>query len=256
MHEAFPVASLVGALILALVYVLRGGAGESGFSGRFWARRLWVSVAAGVSVAYVFVDVLPELAEQNHRLREGVGEHGLAFADHRIYLLSLLAFVVIYGLDHIVLAARQGAHEHTATPHVAERDAVWWLHVGGFSLYSALIGYLLVERAEQGHAALAVYVLAMAVHFIIVNHSLAEEHGQSYRSVGHWLPALGVLLGWAGGLLAPLSPEIFARVFALLAGGIVITSLKTELPDGDRGRFLPFLAGAAGFTALLLLAAA
>jgi hypothetical protein len=55
------VETLPVALVLAGVYALALGARE----GRVWRLRPWISAAAGVSVAYVFVDILPELAERN-----------------------------------------------------------------------------------------------------------------------------------------------------------------------------------------------
>jgi len=40
----------------------------------------------------------------------------------------------------------------------------------------------------------------------------------------------------------------------VLAGGVVITSLRAELPDDRRGRFWPFCVAAIGFAVLLLFA--
>jgi hypothetical protein len=242
-------AALVAAVVLALVYALRGGVGESRFAERFWSRRRSISAAAGVSVAYVFVDVLPELAARNRSIVEAAGSVTPLFAEQRVYLLALASFVVLYGLEHIVLAAR-GKRGHEAAE--AARDASYWLHVGGYAAYSALIGYLLVERAERGHAALIVYALAMAVHFLVVNHALAEAHEEAYRRGGHLWLAASVLAGWAVGAMLPLSEATLARLFAVLAGGIVITSLRAELPDEREGRFWPFVLGAAVFAALLL----
>jgi len=91
------------AVILALVYALGAWLGEHGAGEGVWTRRRWVSVAAGVSVAYVFVDVLPELGAQHLTFRKAAGE-GLLFAEQRIYVLALLAFVALYGLEHMVLA--------------------------------------------------------------------------------------------------------------------------------------------------------
>jgi hypothetical protein len=171
-----------------------GGHGAEGV----WARRRWVSVAAGVSVA-----------------------------------------------------SRERRHE-AATAGAA--DPVYWLHLGGFAAYSALIGYLLVERAARGPLALAVYGLAMALHFLIVDHSLREEHGRVYDHGGHWVLAASVLVGWIAGATTPLSEVVFARLFAVLAGGVVITSLKAELPREREGRFWPFCLGAAAYAVLLVLA--
>jgi hypothetical protein len=241
--------SLGVAAILAAVYALGAWLNESGAGERVWTRRRWVSVAAGVSVAYVFVDVLPELAAQHQSFREAAGE-GLLFAEQRIYVLALLSFVALYGLEHMVLASRERRRE--AAPEAA--DPGYWLHLGGFAAYSALIGYLLVERAGRGPLALAVYGLAMALHFLIVDHSLREEHGRVYDHGGHWVLAASVLAGWVAGATTPLSEVVFARLFAVLAGGVVITSLRAELPGEREGRFWPFCLGAAAYTVLLLFA--
>ena len=242
--------SLGVAVILALVYALGAWLDERGAVEGVWTRRRWVSVAAGVSVAYVFVDVLPELGAQHQTFRQAAGE-GLLFAEQRIYVLALLSFVVLYGLEHMVLASRERRHEAAAA---GEADPVYWLHLGGFAAYSALIGYLLVERAERGPLALAVYGLAMALHFLIVDHSLREEHGRVYDRGGRWVLATSVLAGWMAGATTPLSEVVFARLFAVLAGGVVITSLKAELPREREGRFWPFCLGAAAYAVLLFLA--
>jgi hypothetical protein len=135
-----------------------------------------------------------------------------------------------------------------------ERDAVYWVHLAGFAAYSALIGYLVVERAERGALALGVYTFAMAVHFLIIDHSLVEEHGRAYGTRGRWLLAASVLLGWLIGVALPLSEVAVARMFAVLAGGVVITSLRAELPDERTGRFWPFCIGAVLFAGFLIVA--
>jgi hypothetical protein len=135
-----------------------------------------------------------------------------------------------------------------------QADAVFWLQLAGYAAYSALIGYLVIERAERGALALVAYTFAMAVHFLIVDHALDEEHGRAYRARGRGLLAASVLLGWLIGVAAPLSEVTVARLFAVLAGGVVITSLRAELPDDRKGRFWPFCLGAVIFAALLIVA--
>ena len=247
---AHQLAPFIAAVVLAGVYALGAGAGEARSPPGFGSaadgspRRLASRSRTSSS------GVLPELASQNEALRQAAAGESF-FDEQRIYLLALLSFVVMYGIEHIVLSRHEQRREAVARK---ERDAVYRLHLAGFAAYSGLIGYLLVERAERGHAALAVYAFAMAIHFVVVNHALAEEHDDVYRRHGHWVLAASVVAGWALGTTAVLSEAAFARLFALLAGGVVITSLRAELPDDRHGRFWPFCLGAVIFAVVLLFA--
>jgi hypothetical protein len=245
-----PFGSLAAALVFAGAYLAGGRIGATESAERFWSRRRFISAAAGISVAYVFIDVLPELELQRQAVVKAAEGAQLLFAGQRIYVLALLSFVVFYGLEHMVLVTRDRAPEQAAT---GQADAVYRLQLAGYALYSALIGYLVVERAERGTLALLAYTLAMAVHFLIVDHSLEEQHGRAYGPRGRWLLAASVVAGWLIGVMAPLSEVVVARLFAILAGGVVITSLRSELPDDRKGRFWPFSLGAVIFAAILIL---
>jgi len=58
------------------------------------------------------------------------------FAEQRVYLLALIAFVVLYGLQHMVLSSR--AQRRGAVVEEGARDGVYWLHLAGFAAYSGL----------------------------------------------------------------------------------------------------------------------
>jgi hypothetical protein len=240
---------VVAALVLALVHVLAGHLLERAETLPRRTRRDLLSAAAGASVAYVFVDVLPELSHYHHRLLEALGETEIRFAEQRLYVLVLLSFVVFYGLEHLVSA--RGEEHHAAEPaRDAEGSAV--PHFLAFAAYTALIGHLLVEEAERGAAPIAVYTAAMALHFVIVAHALWERFASSYARWGRWVLAASVLVGWGVAMKMEVSEAVFARLFAVVAGGVVITSVQRELPGGERGSFWPFLLGAVGFALLLL----
>jgi hypothetical protein len=237
-------ASLIAALALASVYAL----GRRLRAGEVRHRRRWLSAASGASMAYVFVDLLPELGTRQRAFVEAAGAD-LLFAEQRIYVVALAGFVAFYGLDHMVLASRaEGRTSAMSRP----ADLVYRLHAGGFAAYSGLIGYLLVERAAAGSLVLVLYVAAMTFHFLVVDHSLRQEHGATYDRGGRWLLAGSVLLGWLLGAVAPLPEAVLARFFAFVAGGVVITSATAELPGEREGRFAPFGLGALFYTALLL----
>lgn len=51
-----------------------------------------------------------------------------------------------------------------------------------------------------------------------------------------------------------LAAVALAGVYALRAGGVVMTSLRAELPDDRNGRFWPFCLSSVAFAAVLLAA--
>ena len=209
-------------------------------------RSVWLSLAGGVSVAYVFLQLLPELHEGQHALRERVGQH-LGAAQSEIYLVTLAGLTIFYGLERMAAASRRssrgaGGDDRTGTGAFA-------LHIGSFGLYNALIGYLLVH-GERGNELLN--GVGMALHFIVNDQSLREHHKERYEAYGWWILAAAVLLGWVAGLRDEL-PELAIRLMiALLAGGLILNVLKEELPEERQSRYWAFLAGVGVYGAILL----
>ena len=97
----------MAALVFAGVYLAGGRLESSPRLVRLRAKTSYVSAAAGISVAYVFIDVLPELEVQRHAVLDAAGGAAVLFAEKRVYLGALLSFVIVYGLEHMVLVTRE-----------------------------------------------------------------------------------------------------------------------------------------------------
>lgn len=209
-------------------------------------RSRWLSFAGGISVAYVFVHVFPELQEAQHHFSESLGE---TWFDHHVYVVAMLGLIVFYGLELFV--QREGPDRDDRES--ARRDAaVFRLHLAMFVLYNALIGYLLVHRVEQDVRGLLLFAFAYALHFIVNDHGLSSHHRTRYRRIGRWLLSAAVLAGWLAGLVLEVSEGTVHVLFALLAGATILNVLKEELPEDRQSRFLPFVGGAFGYAALML----
>ncbi|HEV2079708.1 MAG TPA: hypothetical protein VGR19_07420 [Allosphingosinicella sp.] len=219
---------------------------------RVTPRSIWLSLAGGISVAYVFIHLLPELAE----FQEAIGGHldaagFLKGLERHSYLIALIGLATFYGLDRAAqTSARASGTEEDGRPSVR----VFWIHLGAFAVYNFLIGYLLVHREEGDLISLLVYGFAMAVHFMVNDHALREQHGDVYDSTGRWLLAAAPLAGWALGLSTDVSPVFISAVFAFLAGGVVMNVLKEELPEDRESRFWAFALGSGAYAVLLLAA--
>jgi hypothetical protein len=204
-----------------------------------------VSTAGGASLAYVLVLVLPEVNEAVLRAVESTrGSAGFFSREMEVYVVVLLGFLAFYGV-------------HAGAARVAGDDAevtatVFRVHLAVFAAYEALVGYLLFHQERSGPTALVLYGVAMALHFLVTDEGLRRHHGRAYDRLGRWVLAAAVLVGGATGALTTVAAGPLALAFAFLAGAIVCNVLKEELPAPDANRFGAFLAGALGYTAILL----
>lgn len=210
-------------------------------------RSRWLSGAGGVSVAYVFVHVFPEIAraaemiERSNTLLRGVENH--------VYLVVLLGFAVFYGLEHFVRERTAGGNPRETETNVD----VFWLHIGSFATYNALVGYLLLHREETGPVSLFFFGLAMALHFLVNDYGLREYHGHTYRRYGRWVLAVAVFAGLGVGYVVRVDEFFVSVLFAFLAGGIILNVIKEELPEERESRFWAFAVGTVGYAGLLLV---
>jgi zinc transporter ZupT len=212
-------------------------------------RSRWLSLGSGVSVAYVFVHILPELSKAQETIEGSVGG-GLAFLEHHVYLVALIGIAVFYGLERAAKVSRQ-RNQKEGNGDVTEAG-VFWLHICSFALYNALIGYLLLHREESGIENLFFFFFAMALHFVVNDHGLREAHKHVYDRIGRWILAAAVIVGWAIGQGTQIHEAAIAVLFAFLAGGLVLNVLKEELPEDRESKFWAFALGAATYAALLV----
>lgn len=212
-------------------------------------RSVWLSMAGGISVAYVFVHVLPELAAHQQELletfAEGSAEAGI---ESHVYLLALTGLMIFYGIDTMLrLHARRDSR---GTP-----PGIFWTHLGAFALYNMLIGYLLVHREDAGLLSLLLFGFALGLHFVVNDQALREHHGHLYHARGRWLLGCAPILGWLIGISTEFGQIWISALFALLAGSVILNVLKEELPEDRESRFSAFAGAAAAYAALLVAVA-
>lgn len=200
-------------------------------------RRNLASFSAGMSAAYVFVHMMPELHEARALVVESAsGSLRLPYEGASIYFLAMIGFLFSYGLDRL----RSG---RSAVSGKEREEDEQTMHLGGMAAYVGLMSYLLVRSAGESSATTVGYTLAFGGHFIALAHSLDEEFKDSYQRRGRWLLAGSCLLGWAVGVMLALPPYALALLTAFISGGVIMTNALMELSEGKDGRFSAFMAG-------------
>jgi hypothetical protein len=92
----------------------------------------------------------------------------------------------------------------------------------------------------------------MALHFLVTDHGLRDDHNEVYDETGRWILAGGVIAGLVIGLATTVTEPVVSNLFALLAGGIVLNVIKEELPEQCQSNFWAFGGGAAAYSLVLL----
>jgi hypothetical protein len=224
---------LIGVLVLAGVHLVAGYLHRGAPT-----RPTWLSAAGGMSIAYVFIHLLPDLAETQERWLEARPERALGWLESQIYIAALLGVVLALVLDRVT---RRG------------RRRRFWVHLSAFAIYNALIGGFALR--VHGVATLVLAVLAFGAHFVINDHSLSVQYGRAYERAGRWVLAAALVVGWIVATLWSPPVAIVAAMLGLLSGGIIVNAIKEELPEQRAGSLAPWVAGALVYALLLLVLA-
>lgn len=212
-------------------------------------RSRWLSFAGGVAVAYVFLHVLPDIAAHEREFAETLGLSAVA-AESAIYSLTLAGLAVFYGLERAVKVSRARSRSEGGEDRPSNKAL--YLHLVTYGMFNALVGYLLLHREESGGWALALYFVAMGLHFLTADFGMRQDHREAYDALGRWVISGAVVAGWIVGLTVELSSIFIGFLFAFLAGGIILNVLKEELPEERQSFFLPFLLGVLLYAGLIL----
>lgn len=230
---------LAAAIVLSALHALGGRL-------RFLSyipRSGWLSFGGGVSVAYVFVHLMPELASGARIVERRLGD--AVASEHLVWLLALTGLGLFYALE---AKSRRSRTNEDADPSVN----VYRLSMTSYAVYNALIAYLLHERADAGAVPLILFVIAIGLHFLINDFGLREHHKHRYHSTGRWILVSAIGFGAIVGGFTRVSPLLIELTRALVAGGVILNVLKEELPAEAESRLSAFGAGAVAYSLLLV----
>ncbi len=194
-------------------------------------RRSLISAAAGISITYVFLELMPDLAEKQI-LVEGSGF--LPRLEQHVYIFALLGLVIGFWLETVSRKSRR--RQRLAGKGNVTDSRTFWFSMFLFMIFNMSIGYAIASPDDLDIQPLWVFALAMGLHFLANDHSLAEHHGRRYQQKGRWLLGGALFVGWAIGIIPrfEMPAAALALVLAYIAGSTVFNVLRHELPDTDR----------------------
>lgn len=185
----------------------------------------WFSFSGGLAVSYIFVYLLPTLHKEQTSIEEPYRQFTM---ESEIYFVGLLGVIIFLSIQ---INIKQNFISHTSS---------FWSSILFYALYSALVSYT-VLAVEVSMIQALFYCFAIGLHFIAVAHDMWREFPDEYNKYGRYVLAFGIIVGWIFALFTDWGPLFNSIIFALVAGAMIFTVFKHELPSEEEMHLPTFL---------------
>jgi hypothetical protein len=225
--------------------------------GRYISSRYWLPFADGISITYIFLQLLPEIAhladeelhpDEPYVLRfPGSLEAISAWGQQHPFLPLLLGFTFFYGLER----GFERPVDHRGSSDGEGRPVRFWVHMVGLSLYKILLGYLMGQITSV--SGLLIFAFAIMMHFLVIDFHLLEMHRSAYHRIGRWILTGAFLLGWILSTQVEIAPPVLAMLVSFVAGGAVLMIIQDEFSESKDNSYAAFLIAVLVYGSLLLV---
>lgn len=204
------------------------------------------SFGGGVGLGYIFLHLFPELDIAH----EWLGRH--------VYLVILATFLAFYALEvwlhgRATRAVRVAEAPEAGAPKPPDLDAIFWLHIGIMAVYTAMIVFTLPETIAT-HAVLAIAGgIAIGLHTFYKDYVLRHEMGAEDVQAGRAILVVAPIVGWTAHAVLDPSEAVTDIFIAVLAGVLIQSVFRDELPRPDRAAFWWLVAGVVTYAGLSAL---
>lgn len=200
--------------------------------------KAFISFAGGVSVSYVFLDMLPNLVEYNKPIGQFLLQNQwlTPFTELSIYIVALIGFLIYYGFDLVAERYETAKHDNVI---------MYRLHLIMFCFYNVLITYTMSLRVLTGIVYTVLFTFAMALHFMLTDRKFSRMYPVRFDQRGRFFLLVALFAGWfISAVFDPVRVLLVAFMTAFLAGSILLNVFREELPKSDLASFRWFVSGA------------
>lgn len=230
---AYHLIALIAVIIFSLIHLFANQTNKLSIK----TRSQFLSMAGGVAIAYVFVNLLPKLAKSDLIVQQAFAGVFPYFERH-VYIMALAGFLLFMVVDK--------------SPHFLRGKGSFLLSLISYAVFNFFVGYAVVDKNDPEVQPLLLFTIAMGLHYFGNDFTLTEEHGREYQSYGKWILVFSLLLGWAAGIWFSLSATAVALLSAFIGGGVIMNVIRHELPKKNPHNLIYFIVFAGIYTAILL----
>jgi hypothetical protein len=220
--------------ILCFFMLIHLFANKANVLGWVWHGR-FLAFASGVSLAYVFIDLLPAL-EFGQPILQNTFKGILPYLDRHAYLFALFGVLFFQGMQ---------------SPN-KDSSKTFWASMAGYMMFNLFVGASLADEDNPDIHPLFLFAIAMGLHYFVFDHNLRQDHPSFYDSYGRWFLAAALFVGWIIGYFAEIPDPLIAIVVAFMAGGVLYNVMRFEMPQMEKKTNLFFILGALVYASILL----
>lgn len=183
-----------------------------------------ISLASGVSVAYIFAQLLPEY----QRIASETSE--------LLFVAPLLGFSSIHVSEKII--AKKGLSQKKLKQDYSD------IHSAFLLFYHGAIGFLMASLISSNTSSGILFFIPILLHSAVSSFSFSELHEDISQRLGVKLtvslaPIFGVIMHSTGFL----TELVFNPVFGVVTGMFIYVVIRDSIPSGKEGRPLEYVLG-------------
>lgn len=214
--------------ILALVHFM--GEELEEFAGEH--KEKIISLASGVSVTYIFAQLLPEY------------QRIVAHSGELMFIAPLLGFSSIHISEKII--AKKGLNQEEMRREYSD------IHSAFLLFYHGAIGFLLASLLANSTTSGLLFFMPILFHSSVSSFSFTELHEEISQRLGVKLtvslaPVVGVITHSTG----ILSAAVFNPVFGVVTGMFIYVVIRDSIPSDDDGQPVEYVLGALAYLVVI-----
>lgn len=213
--------------ILALVLSLADFFTEGIFSKPNPFKIKFISFAAGVSISFIFLSLMPEIYSG------------------ALNINRLLFFSVLFGFAIFHLLEKHIRQHYTRAKFKKEHQII---HSSTSFIYFFVVGFILVKIAESDQIRSILFFIPILFHVVIDSLPRRATKKRHYRA----LFASSAFLGSIVAIFIDFGTTFNLAILGIIGGALLYTVIREVLPKEREGKPLYFIVGLLLYTVLIL----
>ncbi len=196
-----------------------------------------ISFTAGVSITYIFLQLLPELYM------------GVAVLNRFLFIFVLVGFVLFHLVEKYI---------YQSIPHNKVSNDLKLAHSMGLTIYYIVVGIVLVKFVNKSAIEGILFFIPVFLHAIISSlssHGIHGLYGPSYpnkRGI-NLLQSVAAIIGVVISLSIIIPDQVSFALMGIVAGLLLFIVTRDILPKDKKGNPLFFVLGVVLYGSIIIL---